>query len=65
MHAHAAAPEHEDDPTSRWEVSVSDSHCGAGCVLGDICGEWIVWATGWTIGSITRGDRCRPAASGA
>ena len=24
---------------------------GAGCVLGDIVGEWIVWATAWMIGS--------------
>ena len=52
MHAREAAPEQEDDgPTSWWEVSLSDSHCGAGCVLGDIGGEWIVWATAWTIGS--------------
>jgi Domain of unknown function (DUF4396) len=51
MHAREAAPEQEDDPTSWWEVSLSDSHYGAGCVLGDIGGEWIVWATGWTIGS--------------
>jgi hypothetical protein len=28
---------------SWWQVSLSDSHCGAGCVLGDIGGEWIVW----------------------
>ena len=26
-------------------------HCGAGCALGDVGGEWIVWATGWAIGS--------------
>jgi hypothetical protein len=36
---------------SWWQVSLSDSHCGAGCALGDIGGEWIVWATAWTIGS--------------
>src|SRR5207237_10289662 len=36
---------------SLWQVSLSDSHCGAGCVLGDIAGEWIVWATAWMIGS--------------
>ena len=36
---------------SWWEVSLSDTHCGAGCALGDVGGEWIVWATGWTIGS--------------
>jgi hypothetical protein len=43
-----ARPEPRD---SRWQVSLSDSHCGAGCVLGDICGEWVVSATGWVIGS--------------
>jgi Domain of unknown function (DUF4396) len=32
------------------QVSLSDSHCGAGCALGDIGGEWLVWATLWTIG---------------
>jgi hypothetical protein len=36
---------------SWWQVSLSDSHCGAGCALGDIGGEWLVWATAWTIGS--------------
>ena len=36
---------------SLWQVSLSDSHCGAGCALGDIGGEWIVWATAWAIGS--------------
>jgi hypothetical protein len=36
---------------SWWQVSLSDSHCGAGCVLGDVGGEWIVWAIGWMIGS--------------
>jgi uncharacterized membrane protein len=25
------------------------SHCGAGCTLGDICGEWIVYLTMWSI----------------
>ena len=36
---------------SAWQVSLSDSHCGAGCALGDVAGEWIVWATAWMIGS--------------
>jgi hypothetical protein len=27
-------------------VALSVCHCGAGCVLGDIVGEWIVYATG-------------------
>jgi hypothetical protein len=43
-----AGPELRD---SWWQVSLSDSHCGAGCALGDIGGEWIVWASGWMIGS--------------
>src|SRR4051794_29608624 len=42
------APEARD---SWWQVSLSDSHCGAGCAVGDIGGEWIVWAVGWMIGS--------------
>jgi hypothetical protein len=52
MPAHTArmanAPEPRD---SWWQVSLSDSHCGAGCALGDVGGEWIVWAIGWMIGS--------------
>jgi hypothetical protein len=28
-------------------VSVSVSHCGAGCTLGDIIGAWIVFAASW------------------
>src|SRR5207253_104852 len=48
-HAHGGMEEGARD--SLWQVSLSDSHCGAGCVLGDIAGEWIVWATAWMIGS--------------
>jgi hypothetical protein len=34
-----------------WHSGVlSASHCGAGCVLGDIAGGWIVYAAGLTIG---------------
>jgi Domain of unknown function (DUF4396) len=29
-----------------WHVGNAVSHCGAGCTLGDIGGEWIVWALG-------------------
>jgi hypothetical protein len=36
---------------SLWQVSLSDSHCSARYVLGDVGGEWIVWATGWAMGS--------------
>jgi Domain of unknown function (DUF4396) len=41
----------EGPRVSLWQVSLSDSHCGAGCALGDVGGEWIVWATAWIIGS--------------
>jgi len=50
MHMHMAGME-EGPRDSLWQVSLSDSHCGAGCVLGDIAGEWIVWTTAWMIGS--------------
>jgi hypothetical protein len=32
-----------------WPISKGVSHCGAGCTLGDIVGEWIVYLTGWSI----------------
>ena len=50
MHMHMAGME-EGPRDSLWQVSLSDSHCGAGCALGDVAGEWIVWATAWMIGS--------------
>jgi hypothetical protein len=30
-------------------VLIGTTHCGAGCVLGDIVGEWLVYGTGVTI----------------
>jgi hypothetical protein len=30
-------------------ILISVSHCGAGCVLGDLVGEWLVFGTGFTI----------------
>jgi hypothetical protein len=45
MTAGAQAPR---DPTWR-QVTVSDSHCGAGCVLGDIVAEFGLFALGWTL----------------
>ena len=36
-----------------WNIGNAVSHCGAGCTLGDIGGEWIVWALGpWMIAPI-------------
>jgi Domain of unknown function (DUF4396) len=52
MGMHGLRMRGEPEPRdSWWQVSLSDSHCGAGCALGDIVGEWIVWASGWMIGS--------------
>jgi Domain of unknown function (DUF4396) len=35
---------------SFWQtVLVGDSHCAAGCTLGDFAGEWTVFLAGWTI----------------
>jgi hypothetical protein len=35
------------DPTWR-QTAVSDSHCGAGCVIGDVISEFGLFAPGWT-----------------
>jgi hypothetical protein len=49
--------EDEEDPPSYWPfarknwwpISKGVSHCGAGCTLGDIVGEWIIYLTAWSI----------------
>ena len=51
MHMHTAGVNGSEPRDSPWQVSLSDSHCGAGCALGDVAGEWIVWAIAWMIGS--------------
>lgn len=38
-----------DDDVEWWSTAKAVSHCGAGCTLGDIIGEWIVYLTAWTI----------------
>lgn len=30
-------------------VALGTTHCGAGCSLGDLCAEWLVFATGLTL----------------
>ena len=38
---------HDDSSRPMWAtVLVGVSHCGAGCVLGDIVGEWLVYGSG-------------------
>jgi hypothetical protein len=36
------------DPTWR-QTAVSDTHCGAGCVVGDVISEFSLFALGWTL----------------
>jgi hypothetical protein len=36
-------------------VTIAVCHCGAGCLLGDIVGEWLVFGTNATIGSLSIG----------
>jgi hypothetical protein len=36
------------DPTWR-QTAVSDTHCGAGCVIGDVIAEFSLFALGWTL----------------
>ncbi|KAK5936478.1 hypothetical protein PMZ80_011288 [Knufia obscura] len=31
-------------------ITIATCHCGAGCVLGDIIGEWLIYRSGATIG---------------
>lgn len=48
----SAPAQHACQPSSRpfWATVTSGVfHCGAGCVLGDIVGEWLVYGTGATI----------------
>lgn len=41
----------EESDIKWWQIWNADTHCGAGCTLGDIGGEWIVFAFGLTIAS--------------
>ncbi|MGA8871686.1 MAG: DUF4396 domain-containing protein [Candidatus Acidiferrales bacterium] len=36
------------NPTWR-QTAVSDTHCGAGCVIGDVIAEFSLFALGWTL----------------
>lgn len=36
-------------------VTIAVCHCGAGCLLGDIVGEWLVFGTNATLGSLSIG----------
>jgi hypothetical protein len=36
------------EPTSA-DIGISDSHCGAGCTIGDIIAGFVLFALGWTL----------------
>lgn len=39
-----------EEPLPGWRGTiVTATHCGAGCALGDVIGEWLVFATAFTI----------------
>jgi len=46
----------EGGPT-REQVAVADTHCGAGCTLGDIVGEWWIFGAGLIIAGREFGTR--------
>ncbi|HZD81081.1 MAG TPA: DUF4396 domain-containing protein [Actinomycetota bacterium] len=41
--------EDQEDRVRWWQVAKADSHCGAGCTLGDIGAEWLVFTLGLLI----------------
>ena len=45
----SASREGSKKPPLWRSAIVGDTHCGAGCALGDFAGEWIVFGTGLTI----------------
>jgi hypothetical protein len=49
----SGAQAHMEETTLRWESLISGTHCGAGCVVGDVIGEWIIFAGGVTIAGIS------------
>lgn len=52
MQMEMAKPQHQAHGAEKpfWQrVFVSDSHCGAGCTLGDIIGEWLIFLAGITL----------------
>lgn len=49
----AMGARHAEQSEPFWHaVFKGVTHCGGGCTLGDIAGEWIVFIFGWTIAGI-------------
>ncbi len=50
MEQHKKKLEEQARRDPAWQqTAVSDSHCGAGCTLGDIIAEFSLFALGWTL----------------
>lgn len=47
----------QDSEATREQVAVATTHCGAGCVLGDIVGEWWIFGVGLIIAAGELGTR--------
>ncbi|MEO6876323.1 MAG: DUF4396 domain-containing protein [Opitutaceae bacterium] len=50
-HSMGLTPKHTDEPFWPYVVK-GDTHCGGGCTLGDIVGEWTVYWLAWTIAGL-------------
>ena len=49
-YARFGRPRRADDGDAEWHgFAISATHCGAGCALGDVIGEWVVFAGSFTI----------------
>ncbi len=50
MHPHQMAHGEHAQLAPTWrQTLVSDTHCGAGCTLGDVIAEFSLFALGWTL----------------
>lgn len=50
---HGREPPRKSKPFGAM-VGIAATHCGSGCALGDICAEWLVFATGVTLWPLPR-----------
>ena len=47
---HYKNKQQESPPNPTWrQIAVADTHCGAGCVVGDVIAEFSLFALGWTL----------------
>ena len=47
---HGGGEKPQGNPNPSWQsAALAATHCGAGCTLGDICAEWIIFAVPFTL----------------